>query len=137
MARKKKLYNYSFVDCNKSIPSSLFVKCTETGEKVKMYHKQLVKLIETKYSNNWKLFQATYIKKGNKINYNQIDDYDIRPEGYRKYLVTAYVAAKKDDRLSDLDKRNKLAFLEDCYQKRWSDSLEDRVRSWNSDIIVV
>tara|TARA_R100000278_G_C5455634_1_gene159021 strand:- start:148 stop:561 length:414 start_codon:yes stop_codon:yes gene_type:complete len=136
MPRKKKLYNYTFADCKKTLPSSLYVKCTETGEEVKMYHKQLVKLIESKYNNNWKLFQATYIKKGNRVYTNEIDDYDSRPEGYRKYLVTAFVAAKNDPTLSESERRGKLSFLNDCYQKRWNDTLEDRALSWNSDIIV-
>lgn len=136
MAKKKKLYTYQFVDCTKTIPSSIFVKCSETGEKVKMYHKQLVKLIESKYSNNWKLFQATYVKKGNKIINSKIDDYELRPEGYKKYLVTAYVATKKDTSINESERRAKMSFLNDCYQKRWNDTLEDRAKSWNSDIII-
>ena len=44
MARKKKMYNYEFIDCKKSLPSSVEVKCSKSGEKVRMYHKQLIKL---------------------------------------------------------------------------------------------
>ncbi len=52
MARKKKLFNYKFIDCEKSFPSSIVVTCTQTKEKVRMYHKQLARLIENKYRNN-------------------------------------------------------------------------------------
>jgi hypothetical protein len=62
MARKKKIFNYKFVDCEKSFPSSVTVTCTQTKEKIKMYHKQLVRLIENKYRNNYSVFKATYIK---------------------------------------------------------------------------
>ena len=46
MARMKKQFNYEFIDCTKSFPSSIVVTCTQTKEKVKMYHKQLARLIE-------------------------------------------------------------------------------------------
>ena len=51
MARKKKTFNYQFIDCDKSFASSVVVVCTQTKEKVKMYHKQLVRLIEILKNN--------------------------------------------------------------------------------------
>ena len=128
MAKRKKLFTYKFMDGEQSFPSSLYVTCTESGEKVKMYHKQLVKLIKRKYNNNYKLFKASYIKKGNKINIKEIDDYDMRPEGYRKYLITAYLHFKNSSLYSESEKRGRMTFLNDCYQKRWDDTLEDRSR---------
>jgi hypothetical protein len=50
MAKKKKLFTYEFVDGKKTFQSSNIVKCTQTGEKIKMYHKQLYKLIKNKYN---------------------------------------------------------------------------------------
>ena len=131
MARKKKKFNYTFIDCEKSFPSSVEVICTQTEEKVKMYHRQLVKLIENKYRNNYSLFKATYIKKGNKpvdSNVNEFGEYNTTPEGYRQYLVTAFMAIKKDDNLSNSDRAGKLNFLSNCYAKRYNANLEDVVR---------
>jgi len=128
MAKRKKVFTYKFMDGEQSFPSSLYVICTESGEKVKMYHKQLVKLIKRKYNNNYKLFKASYVKKGNRINIKEINDYDIRPEGYRKYLITAYLHFKNSSLYSESEKRGRMTFLNDCYQKRWDDTLEDRSR---------
>ena len=131
MARKKKIFNYKFVDCEKSFPSSVTVTCTQTKEKIKMYHKQLVRLIENKYRNNYSVFKATYIKKGNKPEENNIDEngeYNTAPEGYRQYLVTVFMAIKKDNNLSDSDRAGKLNFLSNCYAKRYNANLEDVVR---------
>ena len=131
MARKKKLFNYKFVDCEKSFPSSVTVTCTQTKEKIKMYHKQLVRLIENKYRNNYSVFKATYIKKGNKPEESNIDvngEYNTAPEGYRQYLVTAFMAMKKDNNLSNSDRAGKLNFLSNCYAKRYNANLEDVVR---------
>ena len=97
MARKKKTFNYQFIDCDKSFASSVVVVCTQTKEKVKMYHKQLVRLIENKYRNNYGVFKATYIKKGNKPEENNRDEngeYNTAPEGYRQYLVSSYMFTK-------------------------------------------
>jgi len=131
MARKKKIFNYKFVDCEKSFSSSVMVTCTQTKEKIKMYHKQLVRLIENKYRNNYSVFKATYIKKGNKPEENNIDEngeYNTAPEGYRQYLVTAFMAIEKDDNLSNSDRAGKLNFLSNCYAKRYNANLEDVVR---------
>ena len=131
MARKKKIFNYKFVDCEKSFPSSVTVVCTQTKEKIKMYHKQLVRLIENKYRNNYSVFKATYIKKGNKPEENNTDEngeYNTAPEGYRQYLVTAFMAMKKDNNLSNSDRAGKLNFLSNCYVKRYNANLEDVVK---------
>ncbi len=127
MPKKKKLFNYKFIDCEKSLPSSIVVKCTQTGEEVRMYHKQLVRLIEKKYRNNYSLFRASYIKKGNKPEINNIDEngeYNTAPEGYRQYLIIAYKFAKQDSRLDDSMRAERLNFLSECYSKRYNASLE-------------
>ena len=131
MPKKKKLFNYKFVDCEKSFPSSVIVTCTQSKEKVKMYHKQLVRLIENKYRNNYSVFKATYIKKGNKPEENNTDEngeYNTAPEGYRQYLVTAYIAAKKDNMLDESKRAGHLSFLSDCYSKRYNGNLEEVVK---------
>lgn len=131
MPKKKKLFNYKFVDCEKSFPSSVIVTCTQTKENVKMYHKQLVRLIENKYRNNYSVFKATYIKKGNKPEENNIDEngeYNTAPEGYRQYLVTAYIATKKDKILDESKRAGHLSFLSDCYSKRYNSNLEEVVK---------
>ncbi len=131
MARKKKVFNYQFIDCEKSFPSSIVVTCTQTKEKVKMYHKQLARLIENKYRNNYSVFKATYIKKGNKPEENNRDEngeYNTAPEGYRQYLVTSYMAYKNDSSLEDSVRSGKLSFLSDCYSKRYHNNLEDVVK---------
>ena len=131
MARKKKVFNYQFIDCEKSFPSSVEVICTQTKEKVRMYHKQLVRLIENKYRNNYSVFKATYIKKGNKPEDNNRDEngeYNTSPEGYRQYLVSCYMFIKNDSSIEDSDRSGKLSFLSDCYSKRYNNNLEEVVK---------
>lgn len=130
MARKKKLFNYEFTDCKQTFPSSVTVKCSKTGESVKMYHRQLVKLVESKYRNNWSLFKASYIKKGNRSDpdVDDIDENINRPEGYRKYLILAYMGAKRDKSLSPSELAAKLDFLNKCYYKRWNEDLEQVIK---------
>jgi hypothetical protein len=131
MARKKKQFNYEFIDCTMSFPSSIEVVCTQTKEKVRMYHKQLARLIENKYRNNYSVFKATYIKKGNKPEENNRDEngeYNTAPEGYRQYLVASYMASKNDNKISVTDKAGKLNFLSDCYRKRYNANLDEVVK---------
>ena len=131
MARKKKQFNYEFIDCNMSFPSSIEVVCTQTKEKVRMYHKQLARLIENKYRNNYSVFKATYIKKGNKPEENNRDEngeYNTAPEGYRQYLVSCYMFTKNDTSIEDSDRSGKLSFLSDCYSKRYKAVLADVVK---------
>lgn len=131
MARKKKEFNYKFIDCDMSFPSSIVVTCTQTKEKVRMYHKQLVRLIENKYRNNYSVFKATYIKKGNKPEENNRDEngeYNTAPEGYRQYLVSSYMFTKNDTSLEDSARSGKLSFLSDCYSKRYNNKLEEVVK---------
>lgn len=130
MARKKRHYTYEFADCKKSLPSSIVVKCTQTREEVRMYHKQLARIIKNKYNNNYGLFKASYIKKGNKPledKYDENGDYNPAPEGYRKFLITSYASCKKDKTLTKGDLAGKLTFLSDCYTKRYPGSLEEAV----------
>ena len=131
MARKKKQFNYEFIDCNKSFPSSIVVTCTQTKEKVRMYHKQLARLIENKYRNNYSVFKATYIKKGNKPEENNRDEngeYNTAPEGYRQYLVSVYMFTKNDASLDESTRSGKLSFLSECYMKRYNNSLDEVVK---------
>lgn len=131
MARRKKYYSYKFIDCEKKFNSSVLVTCTQTKEKIKMYHKQLVKLIKNKYNNNYGLFVASYIKKGNKPiedRYDENGDYNPAPEGYKKYLITAFLAVKNSEMLSESNKRARLSFFSDCFYKRYKDNIEDKVK---------
>ena len=131
MAKKKKLFNYEFIDCKKSFPSSIVVTCTQTKEKVRMYHKQLARLIKNKYRNNYSVFKATYIKKGNKPDENNRDEngeYNTAPEGYRQYLVSQYLYTKNDTTLDDSTRSGKLSFLSECYMKRYNNSLDEVVK---------
>ena len=127
MARKKRLYNYQFDDGNKSFERSVEVKCTQTGETVKMYHKHLAKMIEKKYRNRYNVFKTSYIKKGNKptVDNESNDEYNQRPEGYRKFLITQYMSYKDAKNLSDTDKNSKLHFIDECYSKRWGEPITE------------
>ena len=132
MARKKKEFNYEFIDCKKSFPSSVLVTCTQTKEKIKMYHKQLARLIKNKYRNNYSVFKATYIKKGNKPdtnNYDDSGDYNTAPEGYRQYLITAYMSYSRDKNMDNSKKAEQLNFLSDCYLKRYNGSIQEVVKN--------
>ena len=125
MARKKRLYNYQFEDCNKSFERTVEVKCTQTGETVKMYHKHLAKMIDKKFRNRYNVFKTSYIKKGNKPakDENNLDDYNSRPEGYRKFLITQYMGFKNSKVLSETDKNLKMHFVDECYSKRWGEPI--------------
>lgn len=125
------MFNYQFMDCEKAFPSSVEVVCTQTKEKVKMYHKQLARLIEKKYRNNYSLFKASYIKKGNKPEESNVDEngeYNSAPEGYKQYLITAYMAAKRQQFADISVKSARLSFLSDCYSKRYNGSIEEVVK---------
>tara|TARA_B100000085_G_C18326385_1_gene424397 strand:+ start:100 stop:504 length:405 start_codon:yes stop_codon:yes gene_type:complete len=129
MPRKKKLYNYEFKDVSKSFERTVEVICTQTGERVKMYHKHLAKLIEKKYSNRWNVFKHSYIKKGNRI--KREDDpveYDTRPEGYRRFLIGQYLHFKDNKDYSNSYIAGKLAFVNDCYQKRWNETIDETLK---------
>ncbi len=96
-----------------------------------MYHKQLARLIENKYRNNYSVFKATYIKKGNKPeekNRDENGEYNTAPEGYRQYLVTSYMFIKNDPLLEDSVRSGKLSFLSDCYSKRYNNNLGEVVK---------
>ena len=125
MARKKRLYNYQFEDCNKSFERTVEVKCTQTGETVKMYHKHLAKMIDKKFRNRYNVFKTSYIKKGNKPakDENNLDDYNSRPEGYRKFLITQYMGFRDSKVLSETYKNLKMHFVDECYSKRWGEPI--------------
>ena len=126
MARKKKLFTYTFADGPRELPSSNLIKCTKTGEEFKMYHKHLVSLIENKYRNNWSLFKSSYIKKGNRVDpdADETEEYNTRPAGYRSYLITAYISYRNDTTLSESTRADKLEFIKKCYFNRWGEELE-------------
>lgn len=131
MAKKRKKYHYKFIDCEKEFNSSIIVTCTETKEKVRMYHKQLYRLIKNKYNNNYGIFKASYIKKGNKPiveKYDENGDYNPAPEGYKKYLITAYMAVKNSKTFSESERRSRMTFFSDCYLKRYNGSLDKVVQ---------
>jgi hypothetical protein len=126
MAKRKKIYNYEFADCNQTLPSSVAVRCSISGEIVKMYHKQLVKLVQTKYKNRWELFKLTYAKKGSreKPKSNEDGEYNTTPELYRKYLITTFLSYKRDKTMSEEERASKLRFISTCYANRWKASIE-------------
>ena len=134
MARKKRLYNYKFTDVEKSFERTVVVKCTQTGEKVEMYHKHLARLVEKKYNNRWNVFKHSYIKKGNRI--KREDDpveYDTRPEGYRRYLIGQFLHYTGTELYSESFKAGKLAFINDCYQKRWNETIDETLKRSKKD----
>ena len=129
MARKKRQYNYKFIDEEKTFDRTVLIKCTQTGEEVQMYHKHLARLIEKKYGNRWNLFRRTYIKKGNRIKReDNPTEYDIRPEGYRRYLIDTYINFRDKSELDNSTRAGKLMFLNDCYEKRWNETIEEALK---------
>ena len=124
MAKKRKKYHYKFIDCEKEFNSSILVTCTETKEKVRMYHKQLYRLIKNKYNNNYGIFKASYIKKGNKPVVEDGDEYNFSPEGYKQFLITAYVSALKSKSMDESTRKGKLHFYSECYLKRYNGDIQ-------------
>ena len=57
-----------------------------------------------------------------------MEEYNTRPEGYRKYLITSYMAFKKDSKLTNSDRAAKLDFLNKCYFNRWGGELEEVIQ---------
>ena len=91
MAQHRKVINYEFVDGPQSLPSTFIATCTITGEKVPIYHKILVKMIETKYKNNFTLFSNTYISLAAKRDTKEANEEDPNKMNvYADYLVIVY-----------------------------------------------
>lgn len=94
MAKKKKVFNYLFADGFQEIPSTYKAKCNVTGELVPIYHKFLVKLIKSKYRDNFGYFTKHFAKKGavkkqrSEAGYNQEDKFSLN--AYSDYLIICY-----------------------------------------------
>jgi hypothetical protein len=102
MARDKKFINYTFDDGEYKIPATYTATCIVSGEKVVYYHKNLVKLIETKYKNNFKLFVDTFISPSAKKEEQELHNQDkYKLNIYAYYLIICYNdAVKKNDEYS-------------------------------------
>ena len=133
MKKKVKLFKYKFSDCEKEFPSSVTVKCTASKEEVKMYHKSLARLINKNYSNSWKLFEKTYIKKGNKgKSIKQLDEdeaYDTKPEKYRQFLIMNYLHYKDRKDIEPSVRGERMFFYNECYKKRWGSDIEEVINN--------
>ena len=91
-----------------------------------MYHKHLARMIEKKYRNRYKVFKTSYIKKGNKpsIGDDDYDEYTTRPEGYRRFLLSMFMHYKNST-LPESTRAHKMAFINDCYLKRWNEPISE------------
>ena len=97
MSKVKKIINYEFDDGAHQIPATYIATCTVTGNKVPIYHKNLVKLIESKYKNNFNFFVNNYIspEAAKELELNE-DPFKINI--YGKYLILCYKeAVSKND----------------------------------------
>ena len=96
MAKKKKVFNYFFADGYQEIPSTYKAKCNITGELVPIYHKVLIKLIKTKYRDNFAYFIKHFAKKGankkQKAEAGYSDD-KFSLNAYSDYLIICYKSA--------------------------------------------
>jgi DNA modification methylase len=133
MAAKKKLFNYEFSDGWQRLPSSYKATCTLTGEIVPIYHKFLVKLIQTKYKNSFKLFEKTYASKG-AVKQQRIDDgYDetdpYQLNAYSDYLIASYKAClnvlQDNENINLINKtKTEMSHITDCFERRFNRKIE-------------
>lgn len=82
------------------LPATYIAICTVSGEETAFYHKHLVKLIENKYKNNFKLFVDTFISSNVRREEQVLQDQDtFKFNIYAYYLIICYNEAviKKDD----------------------------------------
>lgn len=91
MARQKKTINYTFDDGDYQIDATFSATCTVTGEKVLIYHKNLIKLIEEKYKNNFGFFIKNYISPTARRDAKESVEQDPnRLNKYAEYLIICY-----------------------------------------------
>lgn len=128
MARKHKFFNYEFEDGTVQVPSSYKAKCNISGEFVPIYHKNLVKLIEKDYKNNFSLFVKTFSQKGAKkkqqeeAGYNG-DKYSLN--AYSDYLIICYkgcIDTLKDNynKSAIAKAKTEMSFLADCFHRHFN-----------------
>jgi len=134
MAKSKKTFKYRFVDCEKELPSNVEVTCSQSGEKIMMYHKMVNSLVKRRYDNNWKLFETTYIKKGNRAKKiastdEEFEDINRRPEGYKQYLIMSYLHERDVSSLPDSARYAKMDFYDKCFFGRWGITLKEYLRT--------
>ncbi len=62
---RRKAHNYTFG--NKTVNLNGYVaKCNVTGEEKRFYHSYLANMIETKFNNDFDLFESTYVSRAGK-----------------------------------------------------------------------
>jgi hypothetical protein len=128
MARKPKIFNYEFVDGTVAIPSSYKAKCNITGEFVPIYHKNLIKIIENDYKNNFGLFVKTFKQKGAKK--KQLEEAGYTGDkhslnAYSDYLIICYkgcIDTLKDNynKVSISKAKTEMSFLADCFYRHFN-----------------
>jgi hypothetical protein len=127
MPKQKKFINYTFSDGVHQIPATYNATCTVSGEKTAFYHKHLIKLIESKYKNNFKLFVDTFVSSNVKREEQELQNQDIyKLNIYAYYLIICYNEAvtKNDDytkfvcseRFEKHFKKNIINHLNDTYK---------------------
>jgi hypothetical protein len=92
MSNKKKTIYYEFDDGQQELSATIVATCTKTGTKVTYYHKNLAKLIETKYRNNYSYFINNYICP-EALREEREDDDPYRLNIYAQYLILCYKEA--------------------------------------------
>jgi len=69
--RSKKVHNYTFSDQEVNLNGYVAI-CNVTGKEKRFYHSYLANLIVTKYGNNFRHFEDTYVSREGKSATNQL-----------------------------------------------------------------
>ena len=62
---RRKAHNYNFGDKTVNL-NGYVAKCNVTGDEKRFYHGYLANMIETKFNNDFDLFESTYVSRAGK-----------------------------------------------------------------------
>lgn len=134
MAKKQKLHKYWFADGVQEVPSAYSAICTKSGRKVSIYHKNLVKLIKTKYKDNFEYFLKNFVGKEQKDPLNidangkeVVDPYKLN--AYSDYLIISYkLLANQATNNTDIKLKAEMSRLADCFKKHFNRDIDSHIK---------
>lgn len=128
MAGQKKSFFYEFREGTIEIPATFYATCTVSGEKVAIYHRTLVPLIENKYKNSYKLFIDTYVSpNAKKKQEEEIESDPYHVNTYGVFLAYEYRDAKiKGDTYT-------MEVCSDRFMKHFKKDIRDYILGENSE----
>lgn len=134
MAKKQKLHKYWFADGIREVPSAYSAICTKTGRKVSIYHKNLVKLVKTKYKDNFEYFLKNFVGKEQKdplnvdVNGKEIVD-PHKLNAYSDYLIISYkLLANQTPDDKDIKRKSEMSRIADCFRRHFNRDIDSHIK---------